>query len=182
LIEWEVVMRSKQKTVLALCCLASTAVFSTASISTIYSETTNVSTLVCQPITDTDALSGSLKYIARGLLNYSDSRTVTVSCPVITPSENDGNNYVYNFHLVAKGENPNVAGTLNCALTEVRSLNHVKKQVNTRITAIYGTTPKSLNWMGIRKLTYSGESAFTLMCHVPPKVALGNIIVERAPR
>lgn len=176
------IMRSNKKLALALCCLASTAVFSTASISTNYQyKETNVSTLVCQPFADMDSMSSSLRYTDIGLFNSSKNNTVSIACPVITASLDTPTNtkVTYNIRMVARGANENVAGRLTCTLSEVISVNRNKKQRLTRSTEIYGTTPKSLNWVGVKKLTGTQDSAFTLTCKVPPKVGLANITVDR---
>jgi len=175
-------MRPNKKLALSLCCLASTAVFSSASISTTYKyKETNVSTLVCQPFADIDSKSGSLRYTDIGVLNSSNTSNVAVACPVITPSLDTPTNtkVTYNIRMIARGANENVAGRLTCALSEVISVNRNKKQRLTRSTDIYGATPKSLNWVGVKKLTGTQDSAFTLFCKLPPKVGLANITVER---
>lgn len=170
-------MRAQKKLVLSLCGLASVAMFSTASISTTYYQATNVSTLVCQPGADVDQTSSSLMYTDRGLFNRSDNKTVSVSCPVIT--EGIDKEDTYTIHLVAKGASQDFAGRLSCTLAEVENINLIKRQSLSRAADIYGTTPKSLNWTDVKKMTVTGESAFTIKCNVPPRLRLANITVNR---
>jgi hypothetical protein len=172
-------MRSKKKLVLILSCLAATAAFSTASISTEYYKSKHTSTLSCQPASNDEHASDGLRYAKSGLTNVGKHKTVTVRCPVNLDGETEGSSYTYDIHLIAKGTANKDARTLKCALTEVASANRSKKQIQVRSADITGTSVKSLSWLGVEKLAVNGESAFTLECKLPPKVGLANITVKR---
>jgi len=172
-------MQSKKKLVLVLSCLAATAAFSTASISTEYYKSKHTSTLACQPSSNEEHASDGLRYAKSGLNNVDQNKTITVRCPVNLDGETVGYKYTYDIHLIAKGTAKRAARQLKCALTEVASANRSKKQIQVRSADITGTSAKSLSWLGVEKLAVNGGSAFTLECKLPPKVGLANITVKR---
>ena len=141
--------------------------------------TISPSTLACQPSSEQNDGSKSLRYTKYGLNNVDRSKTLTVRCPVNLDGETVGYKYTYDIHLITKGITKSAAGQLKCALTEVASTNRTKKQIQVRSADITGTSAKSLDWLGVAKLAVNGGSAFTLECKVPPKVGLANITVKR---
>lgn len=162
-------MTSNRKNIFALILLATTAVFSTASISTVYFETVQTSSLVCQQDSSTK---GALNYTRRGAVNESKNKNVLANCPVsLGPAEGS-----YQINSVAFANSSSKGGNIECELIEVESLSGNIVATYPNSVSVSGGSTALLTWRDIESSV--PESVFTLSCGLLPKTGLINISVS----
>jgi hypothetical protein len=167
--KWRCIITSNRNHIFALILLAATAVFSTASISTVYFKTVQTSSLVCQQDSSTK---GVLNYTQRGAVNESKNKNVLANCPVLLgPTEGS-----YQINSVVFANDDSKGGNIQCELIEVESLGGNIVRTYQSSVSVSGGSTALLTWHDIEPSV--PESVFNLSCVLLPKTGLVNISVS----